>query len=70
VEQSAVVDEETTGIRNAGAGWLVEHGHVSPAGCDVVVITEPLNVENVCLGHRGRVIFLLFAPGISLDVVP
>ncbi|KAJ7940537.1 succinyl-diaminopimelate desuccinylase [Mycena leptocephala] len=39
VEQSAVVDEETTGIRNAGAGWLVEHGH-------------PLNVENVCLGHR------------------
>ncbi|KAJ7343386.1 succinyl-diaminopimelate desuccinylase [Mycena albidolilacea] len=55
VEQSAVVDEETTGNRNAGAGWLVEHGHVSPETCDAVVITEPLNVENVCLGHRGAI---------------
>ncbi|KAJ7449910.1 succinyl-diaminopimelate desuccinylase [Mycena latifolia] len=55
VEQSGVVDEESTGVRNAGAGWLVEQGHVSPATCDAVVITEPLNVENVCLGHRGAI---------------
>ncbi|KAJ7109492.1 acetylornithine deacetylase [Mycena epipterygia] len=55
VEQSGVVDEESTGIRNAGAGWLVEQGHVLPATCDAVVITEPLNVENVCLGHRGAI---------------
>ncbi|BGP04547.1 hypothetical protein JCM10049v2_000349 [Rhodotorula toruloides] len=53
VEHSGVVDEESTGIRNAGAGWLVEQGHVSPEKVDGVVITEPLNVENVCLGHRG-----------------
>lgn len=55
VEQSGVVDEESTGVRNAGAGWLVEQGYVSPATCDAVVITEPLNVENVCLGHRGAI---------------
>lgn len=45
VEHSGVVDEESTGIRNAGAGWLVEQGHVSPEKVDGVVITEPLNVE-------------------------
>ncbi|KAJ6596991.1 succinyl-diaminopimelate desuccinylase [Mycena vulgaris] len=55
VEQSGVVDEESTGVRNAGAGWLVEQGYVTPATCDAVVITEPLNVENVCLGHRGAI---------------
>ncbi|KAJ6623552.1 acetylornithine deacetylase [Mycena sp. CBHHK59/15] len=54
VEQSGVVDEESTGIRNAGAGWLIEQQHVGPTTCDAVVITEPLNVDNVCLGHRGK----------------
>ncbi|GAA5834962.1 hypothetical protein JCM11251_002073 [Rhodosporidiobolus azoricus] len=53
VEHSGVVDEESTGVRNAGAGWLVEQGIVSSKTADAVVITEPLNVENVCLGHRG-----------------
>ncbi|GAA5898624.1 hypothetical protein JCM6882_000882 [Rhodosporidiobolus microsporus] len=53
VEHTGVVDEESTGVRNAGAGWLVEQGIVSPNTADAVVITEPLNVENVCYGHRG-----------------
>lgn len=53
--QQGVVDEESTGIRNAGAGWLVEQGHVSPSTTDAVIITEPLNVDNVCLGHRGAI---------------
>ena len=55
VEQSGVVDEESTGNRNAGMGVLVERGYISPDHTDYVVITEPLNVENICLGHRGAI---------------
>ncbi|HLI87474.1 MAG TPA: ArgE/DapE family deacylase [Ktedonobacteraceae bacterium] len=53
VEQSGVVDEETTGNRNAGMGLLVERGYIAAGHTDYVVITEPLNVDNICLGHRG-----------------
>ncbi|VDB96790.1 unnamed protein product [Peniophora sp. CBMAI 1063] len=55
VEHSAVVDEETTGNRNAGLGYLVELGVISNQKQTAVVITEPLNTTNVCLGHRGAV---------------
>lgn len=53
VEQSGTVDEESTGKRNAGVGLLVERGYIAPERTSYVVITEPLNVENICLGHRG-----------------
>lgn len=53
VEQSGVVDEESTGNRNAGMGFLVERGYVHPDKTNYVVITEPLNSDNICLGHRG-----------------
>lgn len=55
IEQSAVVDEESTGNRNAGMGLLVERGFISREHTDYVVITEPLNVDNICLGHRGAI---------------
>ncbi len=55
VEQSAVVDEETTGIRNAGMGYLVEKGYINKERTSAVVITEPLNSCNVCCGHRGTI---------------
>ena len=55
VEQSGVVDEESTGNRNAGMGILVERGYIAPDRTDYVVITEPLNVDNICLGHRGAI---------------
>ena len=55
VEQSGVVDEESTGNRNAGMGLLVERGYISPQRTDYVVITEPLNADNICLGHRGAI---------------
>jgi succinyl-diaminopimelate desuccinylase len=55
VEQSGVVDEESTGNRNAGMGLLIERGYVSTRRTDYVVITEPLNVDNICLGHRGAI---------------
>lgn len=53
IEQSGVVDEESTGNRNAGMSLLVERGYISPQHTNYVVITEPLNVDNICLGHRG-----------------
>lgn len=53
VEQSGTADEESTGNRNAGVGTLVERGYIMAGKTDYVVITEPLNVENICLGHRG-----------------
>ncbi|CAE6526946.1 unnamed protein product [Rhizoctonia solani] len=55
IEQSGVVDEETTGIRNAGMGYLVEQGYIARGKQDAVIITEPLNTTNVCLGHRGTI---------------
>lgn len=55
VEQSGVVDEESTGNHNAGMGYLVERGYISAERTTYVVITEPLNVDNICLGHRGTI---------------
>ena len=51
VEQSGTVDEESGGF--AGMAYLAEHGLVARGRTDFVVITEPLNVDRVCLGHRG-----------------
>jgi succinyl-diaminopimelate desuccinylase len=51
VEQSGTVDEESGGF--AGMAYLAGHGYVSRECTDYVVITEPLNVDRVCLGHRG-----------------
>jgi succinyl-diaminopimelate desuccinylase len=55
VEQSLVPDEESTGNHNAGMGFLVEQGYLGADRTDYVVITEPLEVDNVCLGHRGTI---------------
>ncbi len=55
IEHSLVPDEESTGNRNAGMGYLVEQGIMHPDRVDYVVITEPLEVHNVCLGHRGTI---------------
>jgi succinyl-diaminopimelate desuccinylase len=55
IEHSFVADEETTGNRNGGMGFLVEQGYLSRDRVDYVVITEPLEVGNICLGHRGAI---------------
>jgi succinyl-diaminopimelate desuccinylase len=55
IEQSGVVDEESTGNRNAGMGLLVEQGYITSGRTDYVVITEPLSANNICLGHRGAI---------------
>jgi succinyl-diaminopimelate desuccinylase len=51
VEISGTVDEESGGF--AGAAWLAERGRLSSARSDYVIIPEPLNVDRICLGHRG-----------------
>lgn len=51
LEISGTVDEESGGF--AGAAWLARHGLLSAARCDYVIIPEPLNVDRICLGHRG-----------------
>ena len=51
VEQSATVDEESGGF--AGVAWLCDKGLIRKGRQDFVVITEPLDPERVCVGHRG-----------------
>src|SRR6185437_377352 len=51
VEQSATPDEESGGF--AGVAWLCDVGRLSPTRQRYVVITEPLDPERVCIGHRG-----------------
>ena len=51
IEQSATVDEESGGF--AGVAFLAEHGYVRPDLVDYVIITEPLDYDRICLGHRG-----------------
>ena len=51
IEISGTVDEESGGY--AGVAWLAERGYFSKPRVDHVIIPEPLNVDRVCLGHRG-----------------
>ena len=51
IEVSGTVDEESGGF--AGVAWLAEHGRVARGRTDYVIIPEPLNVDRICIGHRG-----------------
>jgi succinyl-diaminopimelate desuccinylase len=51
VEQSATPDEESGGF--AGVAWLCDSGRLAADRQHYVVITEPLDPERVCIGHRG-----------------
>jgi succinyl-diaminopimelate desuccinylase len=51
VEVSATVDEESGGF--AGVAWLAETGRLSASTIDHVIIPEPLDVDRICIGHRG-----------------
>lgn len=61
VELSGTVDEESGG--QAGMGFLCERGIVGKARTDYVIIPEPLNVDRVCVGHRGVYWFKVTAHG-------
>ena len=51
IEISGTVDEESGGF--AGVAWLAQHGRVAHDRTDYVIIPEPLNVDRICIGHRG-----------------
>jgi succinyl-diaminopimelate desuccinylase len=51
VQMSGTVDEESGGF--AGVAYLAEHQRLSKDHVDYVIIPEPLNVDRVCIGHRG-----------------
>ena len=51
VEVSGTVDEESGGF--AGVAWLAERRRLTADRIDHVIIPEPLNVDRICLGHRG-----------------
>ena len=51
IEQSGSVDEESGGF--AGVAYLAKHGWIGKDKTDYVIITEPSDVDRVCLGHRG-----------------
>jgi succinyl-diaminopimelate desuccinylase len=51
IEISGTVDEESGGF--GGVAYLAERGWFSPPRVDHVIIPEPLNVNRVCIGHRG-----------------
>jgi succinyl-diaminopimelate desuccinylase len=51
LEISGTVDEESGGY--GGVAYLAERGYFSPSRVQHVIIPEPLNVDRVCIGHRG-----------------
>ncbi|HEY9537572.1 MAG TPA: acetylornithine deacetylase/succinyl-diaminopimelate desuccinylase family protein [Kiloniellaceae bacterium] len=51
LEISGTVDEESGGY--GGVGYLAKQGFFSRPRVDHVIIPEPLNVDRVCIGHRG-----------------
>ncbi|MBW3536000.1 MAG: acetylornithine deacetylase/succinyl-diaminopimelate desuccinylase family protein [Gemmatimonadetes bacterium] len=51
VELSGTVDEESGGW--AGMAYLAERGRIARGRTDAVIIPEPLNVDRICIGHRG-----------------
>ena len=50
-EISGTVDEESGGY--GGVGYLATKGYFSRPRIAHVIIPEPLNVDRVCIGHRG-----------------
>jgi len=51
LEISGTADEESGGY--GGVAYLAEKGWFSAPRVDHVIIPEPINVDGVCIGHRG-----------------
>jgi succinyl-diaminopimelate desuccinylase len=61
IEISGTVDEESGGF--AGVAYLSETGRIQHGRTDFVIIPEPLNVDRICIGHRGVYWFEVTARG-------
>src|SRR5262249_44569456 len=51
IEISGTVDEESGGF--AGVAHLAQIGRLRSGRTDFVIIPEPLDVDRICIGHRG-----------------
>ena len=60
-EISGTVDEESGGF--AGVAHLATIGRIARARTQFVIIPEPLNVDRICVGHRGVYWFELTTKG-------
>jgi succinyl-diaminopimelate desuccinylase len=61
IEISGTVDEESGGF--AGVAHLAQLGRIARGRTDFVIIPEPLNVDRICIGHRGVYWFEVTARG-------
>jgi succinyl-diaminopimelate desuccinylase len=61
LEISGTVDEESGGF--AGVAHLAEVGRIAKGRTDFVIIPEPLDVDRICIGHRGVYWFEVTARG-------
>lgn len=61
IEVSGTVDEESGGL--AGVHHLAEQQWLTKDKTDFVIIPEPLDVDRVCIGHRGVYWFEVEARG-------
>jgi succinyl-diaminopimelate desuccinylase len=61
IEISGTVDEESGGF--AGVAYLARSGRIAKGRTDFVIIPEPLNVDRICIGHRGVYWFEVTARG-------
>jgi len=61
IEISGTVDEESGGF--AGVAHLAGVGRIKKGRTDYVIIPEPLNVDRICVGHRGVYWFEVTAHG-------
>ncbi|HYM22983.1 MAG TPA: acetylornithine deacetylase/succinyl-diaminopimelate desuccinylase family protein [Vicinamibacterales bacterium] len=61
IEISGTVDEESGGF--AGVAHLAGIGRIARGRTDCVIIPEPLNVDRICVGHRGVYWFELTTRG-------
>ncbi len=61
IEISGTVDEESGGF--AGVAYLARTGRIANGRTDYVIIPEPLDVDRICIGHRGVYWFEVTAHG-------
>lgn len=61
IEISGTVDEESGGF--AGVAWLAQQKRIHADRQNYVIIPEPLNVDRICIGHRGVYWFELTTRG-------
>jgi succinyl-diaminopimelate desuccinylase len=61
LEISGTVDEESGGF--AGVAHLARAGRITRTRTPFVIIPEPLNVDRICIGHRGVYWFELTTNG-------